>query len=55
MPGGNKKGHTYLNKPVAERSTFSCRFVLVCVTFLLSPGIKVFNEIIPYLDCGGDY
>ena len=37
MPGGNKKqGHTYLNRPAAE----SCRFVQVCVTFLLPPGIK---------------
>ena len=35
MPGGNK-GHTYLNKPAA----FSWRFALVCVTFLLPPGIK---------------
>ena len=36
MPGGNNKGHTYLNKPAAE----NCRFVEVCVTFLLPPGIK---------------
>ena len=27
MPGGNKKGHTYLNKPATERSAFSCRSV----------------------------
>ena len=36
MPGGSKKGHPYLNKPAA----FSYRFVSVCVTFLLQPGIK---------------
>ena len=35
MPDGNKNV-TYLNKPEA----FSCRFVYVCVTFLLPPGIK---------------
>ena len=33
IPGGTQKGHTYL-KPE------SYRFVLVCVTFLLPPGIK---------------
>ena len=37
MYGENKhKGHTYLNKPAAE----CCRFVYVCVPFLLQPGIK---------------
>ena len=36
MPGGNKKGHTYLNKPEAE----SYRFAYVCVTFSLPLSIK---------------
>ena len=37
MYGENKHiGHTYLNKPAAE----CCRFVYVCVPFLLQPGIK---------------
>ena len=27
MPVDNKKGYTYLNKPAAERSAFSCKFV----------------------------
>ena len=30
------KGHTYLNKPTGEY----CRFVLVCITFYLRPGVK---------------
>ena len=34
MPGGNKKDHTYLNKPASD----SFRFVEVCVTLLLPPG-----------------
>ena len=40
MPVDNKKAHTYLDKPAAERSAFSCKFVSVSVTFLLPPGIK---------------
>ena len=32
----NKKGHPYLNKPTVE----SCRFIEVCMTFLLTGGIK---------------
>ena len=43
MPGGYKKSHTSLNKPAAESLAFSCRFVQVCVTFLLPPGIKGLN------------
>ena len=36
MPGGNKKGQTDFNKPVAK----SCRIIKVWVTFLLPSGIK---------------
>ena len=42
MPGGSKKGHTYLNKPAGE----SCRFVKVCVSFLLPPGIKGLTDLV---------
>ena len=31
MPGGNKKGHTYLNKPAAERSGV---FLSMCDLFV---------------------
>ena len=35
MPGGNKKGHTYLNKP----ATFSFQVCLSMCDLLLPPGI----------------
>ena len=56
MPGGNKKvTHTILKQTCSWTLSVQLQVSLVCVTFLLPPGIKGLNVILTAKKCGYDH